>query len=113
MAHRNLSAEINRGIVDSEMEGGVYLSDLATGVRLEVETQHNLYHLVTAGDGKALISGHPRYCPVPVEVRIQGSGWGGSLLKPSFIGRGMRLEFCHPAFNVVTTSTIREIRQCG
>ncbi len=112
-AHRNLSAEINRSLIGSEIEGGVYLSELAAGVQLEVETQHNLYHLVTAGEGKALISGHPTYCPVPVEVRIQGSSWGGSLLKPSFIGRGMRLEFRHPAHNLVTTSTIREIRQRG
>lgn len=111
--HRNLSTAINRSIVGSEIEGGVYLSDLAAGVELEVETQHTLYHLVMAGDGNALISGHPTYCPTPVEVRIDGSSWGGSLLKSNFIGRGMRLEFRHPSYKVVTTSTIRDIRQRG
>ena len=92
-------------------EVGVYLADLDTGVRLEVETQHHLYSLVNSGGGKALISGHPKYCPDPVEVLVAGSSAGGFPLKSSFIGRGMRLEFWHPTHALVTTSRIRDIRQ--
>ncbi len=58
-----------------------------------------------------MLSGHPQFCPQPVLVRIQGSTWGGSMLKAEFIGRGMRLEFRHPSFQTVVTSRIVEIRE--
>ena len=111
--HRNFSDEINRCIVASEIEGGVNLADLPEGARLEVETQNHLYSIVKAGEGVVSISGHPLYCPDPVHVQLGGSTWGGSLLKQSYIGRGMRLEFRHPAHDLVVTSCIREIRQIG
>ena len=104
-------AEINGSIPGSEIEGGVYLSELPYGVSLELETLHHTYLLVNLGAGMALISGHPQYCPTPVEVLISGSNWGGSLLKSGFVGRGMRLEFLHPDHDLVTTSRVRSIRQ--
>ncbi len=111
MPHRNLSDEVNRCIVQSEVEGGVYLSDLAAGVRLELETEHHNYSVLNLGQGRVEICGHPKYCPWPTEVTLRGSNWGGSLLKPRYLGRGMRLEFWHPAHEVVTTSRILAIRQ--
>jgi len=104
------SDEINRNIVRSEVEGGVYLRDLPKGSRLEVTTENRDYQLTMDGDGKALISGHPRFCPQPILVNIQGSSWGGSMLKVAYIGRGMHLEFQHPEYRTVTTSRIVEIR---
>ncbi len=109
--HENLSDEINRNVIESEIEGGVYLDDLAPGDVLEVETRNHAYKLVNHGRGKALISGHPEFCPYPVMVTVEGSNWGGSLLKVSFIGRGMCLEFRHPHYQTVTTSPILQIRQ--
>ena len=109
--HRNLSDEINRGIVQSEIEGGVFLTDLPPGATLEVETENHKYNLVNAGGGRAWISGHPDYCPDPIEVTVLGSNWGGSIVKSCFIGRGMRLEFAHPSHEMVMTSRIRDIRQ--
>jgi len=45
-------------------------------------------------------------------VKICGSNWGGSMLKASYLGRGMHLEFRHPAYRQpIITSRIREIRQ--
>ena len=108
--HGNLSDRVNHNIVQSEIEGGVYLDDLAPGATLEVETQNRSYRLVNRGDGKALISGHPEFCPDPVQVIVDGSNWGGSMLKMSFIGRGMHLEFRHPAFQTIVTSRIVDIR---
>ena len=104
------SDEINRKIVQSEVEGGVYLKDLPKGSRIEVTTENRDYHLTMAADGKAMISGHPRFCPQPILVNIQGSSWGGSMLKVAYIGRGMHLEFQHPEYRTVTTSRIVEIR---
>ena len=108
--HRNLADEVNRAIVQSEVEGGVYLRDLAPGAVLAIQTRNRFYTLVTLGEEADLISGHPEFCPDPVEVRIQGSTWGGSMLKTKFVGRGMHLEFEHPVHHTVITSQIVDIR---
>jgi hypothetical protein len=108
--HPNLSDQVNCNIVQSEVEGGVHLDNLSVGDTLEVETQNRWYTIVYRGRGQVLICGHPKFCPAPTLVRIEGSTWGGSMLKSRFIGRGMRLEFRHPAFKTVTTSRIVEIR---
>jgi len=111
LPHPNLSDEVNSNIVQSEIEGGVYLKDLPDETTLEIETQNRSYILVSRGQGQALISGHPEFCPEPVLVRIEGSNWGGSMLKASFVGRGMHLEFRHPEYQrPIITSRIMEIR---
>jgi hypothetical protein len=106
----NFSDQVNRRIIQSEIEGGVHLEDLPSGAALEVHTENRSYTLVLQGSGKALISGHPRFCPDPVLVSIHGSSWGGSMLKVAFIGRGMHLEFQHPEYQTITTSRIVDIR---
>jgi hypothetical protein len=88
---------------------GVYLSDLPVGEELEVRTRNRTYRVVNLGGGEAWISGHPHYCPEPVRVKLQGSTWGGSCLRPGYIGVGMHLEFLLPEHNRVTTSTIDSI----
>ena len=108
--HPNLSDEVNHNIVQSEVEGGVHLDSLFEGTVLEIETQNRWYRLENLGRGKALISGHPQFCPEPVLVSIEGCTWGGSMLKVRFIGRGMHLEFCHPHYRTIVTSRIVEIR---
>ncbi len=113
MPHPSFSDEVNRNIAQSEIEGGVYLDDLSEGAVLEVETQNHWYTIVIRGRGGELISGHPKYCPDPLPVRIAGSTWGGSMLKMRFIGRGMRLEFQHPAYPRIVTSRVVDIRATG
>jgi len=108
--HPNLSDEVNGNIVQSESEGGVNLDNLSDGEVLEVETENRWYTIVVAKRGKDLICGHPRYCPEPVAVRIEGSTWGGSMLKRRFVGRGMRLEVQHPTYRRIVTSRIVEVR---
>ena len=110
MPHPNLGDEVNRHIVQSEVEGGVYLDNLCPGNVLEVETQSRRYTIVIGCWSEDLISGHPQYCTDPVPVRIEGSTWGGSMLKVRFVGRGMRLEFQHPTHRTIVTSRIADIR---
>jgi len=111
-SHPNLSDEVNHNIVQSEIEGGVFLNDLPPATVLEIQTQHHCYQVVLMSDNNALISGHPQYCPEPILVAITGSTWGGSMLKRRFVGRGMHLEFCHPEYQTpIITSPIREIRE--
>ena len=88
------------------------LRDLPHESTLRVDTQNRSYTIVHCGHGHALISGHPQFCPEPVLVKIEGSNWGGSMLKPSYLGRGMHLEFRHPDYEKpIITSRIVEIRQ--
>ena len=109
--HPNLSDTVNRHIVQSEIEGGVSLQDLAPDTTLLIQTQHSCYTVVLQSESQALISGHPQYCPEPVLVTLEGCTWGGSMLKPRFIGRGMHLEFRHPAYPApIVTSKIQEIQ---
>jgi hypothetical protein len=111
-SHPNLSDEVNRNIVQSEIEGGVFLNDLPSATALEIQTQHHCYLVVILSDNNAFISGHPQYCPEPILVAIAGSTWGGSMLKRRFVGRGMHLEFCHPEYQTpIVTSPIQEIRE--
>jgi hypothetical protein len=111
--HANLSDDVNRNIVQSEVEGGVHLRDVPPGTVLEVQTQNRAYTILYKGWDQALISGHPVFCPEPVPVTIHGSTWGGSMLKSRFIGRGMRLEFGHPDYEPIRTSVILDVREIG
>ena len=112
--HPNLGDEVNRNIVQSEIEGGAFLNDLPSATVLQIETQNHCYTAVLVDEGSVLISGHPKYCPQPVLVAIAGSTWGGSLLKRRFVGRGMHLEFRHPEYQApIVTTRIREIRECS
>jgi hypothetical protein len=109
--HPNLSDDVNISIVDSELEGGVFLQDLPPSTVLKIQTLHHCYTAVILGGSEAMISGHPEFCPRPVQVAIAGSTWGGSMLKLQFVGRGMRLEFRHPEYPTpIVTSVIQEIR---
>jgi hypothetical protein len=110
VAHPHFSDVVNDAIIRSEIEGGVYLRDLSPGSALSIETRNRVYEMVVLRDGTALISGHPEFCPEPTEVQIQGSTWGGSMLKMKFLGRGMRLEFHHPLHRRILTSRILDIR---
>jgi hypothetical protein len=97
-------------LAESEIEGGIFLSDLPEHTVLRILTRNRCYTAVTLGSGEALISGHPKYCPEPVQVVIIGSTWGGSMLKLNYVGRGMHLEFSHPEFrSPIITSPIEEI----
>jgi hypothetical protein len=112
--HPNLGDAVNHNIVQSEIEGGVFLQDLPSATVLQIETQHHCYTAVLVDESSALISGHPQYCPQPVLVAIAGSTWGGSMLKRRYVGRGMHLEFRHPEYQTpIITSRIKEIRECA
>ena len=110
--HPNLSDAINNNIIQSSIEGGVYVQDLSDDRPLEVQTEHRSYFVLRRADGGTVIWGHPVYCPEPMTVSISGSNWGGSLLKVGFIGRGMHLEFHHPDYDQpIITSRIREVKE--
>src|SRR6202044_3959484 len=111
--HPNLADDVNHAIVQSEIEGGVFLHDLPPSTILEIQTLPHCSTAVLLGGSEALLSGHPEFCPSPVHVAIAGSTWGGSMLKLQYVGRGMHLEFRHPQSPPpIIPSAIQEIRDC-
>lgn len=100
---------VKEKIIQSEIEGGALLEDLAVGRTLEVTTHHHTYLIEKRADGY-YISGHPEYCPDPIKATIAGSTFGGSILKRGFVGRGMHLEFTVEGNRKpITTSSIEEV----
>lgn len=98
------------GIGESRAEG-VHLDELEVGAVIELQTGHHIYRLENMGNGNALISGHPTYCPQPLMVQVHGSIDETGHLKWQFIGKGMRLVFMPAVRGVVWTSRIQSIRQ--
>lgn len=108
MPHPNLSKDINANLEQSEKDGGVWLKDLKIGDTVFVQTQNSMYRIVKTSDGYT-IEGHPKYCPKPTEARINGSTWGGSMIKSGFLGGGMHLEFSTDIYPRITTSRIESV----
>lgn len=102
---------ISRHCVCREINEGVSQDVLSIGAVLDVRTRHHLYRIVNREAGKFLIAGHPEYCPKPVLVQFHGSTWGGSMIKNSYIGRGMCMEFRHPVHGVIITSPVEQIME--
>ena len=115
MPQPNLNQAIDLPAQQPGSEKGFYLNDLADGAVVDIETQHHHYRLVKRADTHVRISGHPTFCPEPVEVEVEGSFGGGPTLKscPGFIRRGMYLIFKHPLLGWIMTSRILEVHKLG
>ena len=90
--HPNFSDAVNSNIIQSEIEGGVYLRELALGAVIEVETRNRVYKIVNMGDGDVLISGHQaltRPASAP-GCGYSASGPGTALLPSGCHGPGAR-----------------------
>ena len=103
--HPNLSDDVNRNIIGSEIEGGVFLDRLQPHSVLQIQTQHRCYTAVMLGGSQALISGHPEYCPEPTLIQGLGSAYVTGLIREGYVGPGMRLSFPHNGRRVSTSTT--------
>jgi len=74
---------------------------LAPGSLLEVETKNRHYRMECLGDSAIRISGHPEYCPTPMQGRVLESG---------LIERGKHLQFLLDDRRPVTTSRVLRVR---
>ena len=122
--HPNLSDSINTNIQAMQIAGGVWVLDhpdyvnaeikaepvLPIGRTLSVKTGNTNYTIHKTGANTFTIAGNPKICPVPVECRIHGCTWGGSMIRGGWIGRGMHLEFSIDR-DTFTTSPIQEIEE--
>jgi hypothetical protein len=83
---------------------------LAPGALVDVETKNSHYHIELLGGNAIRISGHPEYCPTPVDGKLQGSSDKAGIIEPGFIGRGMHLRFMVDDRRPVTTSRVVRVR---
>lgn len=113
MDHPNLSPEINKNIADSEKNDGLFVSDLPFRSDITFKTKNTTYTLSKESDGTLLISGNDKFCPTLTKCHINGSTWGGSMIKIGWIGVGMRVEFVPLEGNFknqpILTTTVSEI----
>ena len=90
---------------------GVDLDELPIGAVLEIETGHTTYRLENTGDGSALLSGHPKYCPEPTVVQVQGSLGPAGELRWRFLQKGLKMAFLPPEHGIVRTSAIKSLHR--
>jgi hypothetical protein len=84
----------------------VDLGSVLPGSIIDVETKSRHYQIECLGGDAVRISGHPKYCPQPVEANIPGSINRAGILEAGLIGAGNRLMFRMPGQRPVTTSRV-------
>jgi hypothetical protein len=83
---------------------GVDIRELAAGTTLIAQTRHSRYRLVVLDPNaqRMLVSGGDWF-PVPTEAQLVGATCGGSMLRPGWIGVGLKLELRHMDRRITTT----------
>lgn len=78
---------------DSEWNAGVQIDQIDEATTLAVQTRNNLYEItiVNGRTGDVLVRGG-EFFPVRTPVRLEGSTYGGSILKRRGIYVGLRME---------------------
>ena len=84
-------------------------TSLKPGSFIDVETKSRHYQIEYLGGSAIRISGHPEYCPDPVEARLEGSLDKEAGLEWGVIGRGKRMVFRLDEHHPVTTSRVLSI----
>jgi hypothetical protein len=107
---RNTGALLPRNLGEAAAGTGVFLEETPPGSRVEVKTANHGYVIQRAGDKTAFISGHPEYCPEPVQVALHGTRWLDSEIKKCYLAPGMRLQFMTQTGVSVLTSPIEAVR---
>jgi hypothetical protein len=74
---------------------------LPPGSLLEVETRNRQYRIECLGGNAIRVSGHPDYCPTPVDGRVMESG---------LIERGAHLHLLLEGRRPLTTSRVMHVR---
>jgi len=84
-------------------------NNLERGSLIDVETKSRHYQIECLGGNAIRISGHPKYCPVPIPAEFQGSFDKDGSLELGVIGPGRRLMFWLDEHHHVTTSRVLNV----
>ncbi|OGZ08081.1 MAG: hypothetical protein A3C93_01850 [Candidatus Lloydbacteria bacterium RIFCSPHIGHO2_02_FULL_54_17] len=98
-------------IEKSEKDGGMFTKDIPEDTLVFVHTNNSVYTLavIDVESGKIAIQGSGTHFHNPEVVVLHGSTFGGSMIKPDWIGKGMHLEIGLPDRRTLTTSAIRAV----
>lgn len=91
---------------------GVDINELDPKIKkIIVETQNSIYELIPK-KGNVFIAKGGEYIPKPRKIKINGSTWGGSMIKTGWIGIEMYMELMLSQ-KMITTSCIKSITVYG
>jgi hypothetical protein len=83
---------------------------LQAGCLIDVETASRHYRIECLGGSQIRISGHPQFCPTPVDAQVQGSITREGTFAKGMIERGSRLTFLIDEKLPVTTSLVLNLQ---
>ena len=88
-----LLGDVRDLLAKSEREEGIDVKGLPPDIIVTVVTENSTYTILILDPetGDAIIEGGTRFT-TPTAVKINGSTFGGSVIKPDWIGKGMHLE---------------------
>jgi hypothetical protein len=96
------------GFVDDVGDArGIHLREVEPLTTIVVETLNSRYRIVITGGTSAIVQGG-RFFPIPTPARIDGSGFGGSVLKTAWIGVGLKMEIFANDQRIIT-SPVRDV----
>ena len=94
------------GIVDVVGDTrGIHLRELEPLTTVVVQTHNSRYRLVMTGGTSAIVQGG-KFFADPTPARIDGSGFGGSVLKTAWIGVGLRMEIFANDQRIITSPVL-------
>ena len=99
------------GFVDAVSDrDGVALREVELLGTLLARTENSVYRIIPleSASSRILIQGG-KFFPEPTEVRLAGSGFGGSFLKLGWVGLGLRMEILWDGQRIIT-SRIRAVQ---
>ena len=88
----------------------VNCKNLMPGSTIDVETNSRHYRIECLGGNSIRVSGHPDYCPDPVNASLQGSVDQDGYLETGSIACGMRMIFLLDDVHPITTSQVLRVR---
>ena len=96
------------GFVDDVGDArGIHLRDVEPLTTIVVQTHNSRYRIVMTGGTSAVVQGG-KFFTDPTPARIDGSGFGGSVLKTAWIGVGLKMEIFANDQRIIT-SPVRDI----
>ena len=77
--------------------------------RLLSKQKNTTYKIEKRGNDDYYIEGNEKHCKLPTKCWINGSTWGGAMLKMKFIGIGMHMEYGTEKSGTITTTLIKRV----
>jgi hypothetical protein len=94
------------GFVDGVGDArGIYLREVEPLTTIVVQTHNSRYRIVLTGGTSAIVQGG-KFFTEPTPARIDGSGFGGSVLKTAWIGVGLKMEIFANEQRIITSPVL-------